>query len=485
MAIEIIENIIRIVLGKIKPDEHEKIKLYKVFMFMKDNLSKCLNESFGSNYVEITLQGSVAKDTFLKSQSDIDVFLLFPPEKQITIEWFKHQLIPIIINCFNNYKYTLNYASHPYVTLHVDDVDVNIVPAYKVPSPDKIISAVDRTPFHTEYVKSHLNEKQKDEVRVLKQFLRTWNLYGAEIEVQGFSGYLTELLIIAYGNFYNLLVNALNWYAYKTCIDIEHHYSSIKECLNKFRGDVLIVVDPVDPKRNVAAAVSLKRFSMFKLIIKMFLEKPSIEFFFEESGYGIDMKTAASYIENRLKNYDSCLYVLIFEITKYIPDTIWGQLQRLRNSLLNTLRTQTNDRNIYADIWIDRKNFKKAILVIELMHCNKGFKLHTGPYAFDVINAMNFLLKNMISDVGPWIDDDGRFYVLKPINRETISKVIIDIIKSVSFTNITFKDLIVMTSTSDLHSIKQKYSIDDEFIYWLRQFLERKPFKKIYTTFKT
>jgi len=485
MSVENIENIIHKVLNKIKPGDEEKLRFCQIFTFIKDNLTKCINNILNTNYIEITLQGSVAKDTFLKNQSDIDVFLLFPTDKGITINWFEQTLIPIIIKCFNNYKYILKYASHPYITIYIDSVEVNIVPAYKVSSPDKIISAVDRTPFHTEYIKSHLNETQKDEVRILKQFLKNWDLYGAEIEIQGFSGYLAELLIIAYGNFHNLLRNTLRWQAYRTCIDIENHYSSNKECLERFKRNVLVVVDPVDPKRNAAAAVSIKKFSMFKLLAKMLLEHPSEVFFFDYSNITKDVNNAFSYIENRLKSFDSCLYLLIFEVLKPIPDMIWGQLYRLKNSLLNVLRTYTDNKYIYADIWFDKENLRKAILVIEHMYCNKQYKIHVGPYAFDVTNAMSFLIKNISSDVGPWVGDDGRIYSFKFISKNDITRVIINAIMSTSISGMIFKDLNIITSASDLHLIKHKYTINTDFIYWLKQFLERKPFKKIYSIFKT
>jgi tRNA nucleotidyltransferase (CCA-adding enzyme) len=483
MSIEKIENIIDIVLSRVKPDNQEKQRLYQVFEFVKTCLEKCLSEILSPSTFEVTLQGSVAKDTFLKGQSDIDVFILFPPNKDINIDWFERTLIPIIIKCFNKYKNVLNYASHPYVTIYIDSVEVNIVPAYKVPSPDKIISAVDRTPFHTMYIKTHLSESQKDEVRLLKQFLKNWNLYGAEIEVQGFSGYLVELLIIAYENFYNLLKNASQWHAYKTCIDIEHHYSSIEECLNKFKGSALIVVDPVDPRRNVAAAVSLKKFSMFKLLAKMFLEFPSIEFFFNNTNIEEDLDRVLTYVENRLRSYDSCLYLLVFKVLKPVPDMIWGQLYRLKNSLLNTLKVSTDNKYIYLDVWIDRNSLKKAAIAIEYMQCSRRYKLHIGPYAYDVANAIKFLMKNLSSEIGPWIDDDGRLYSFKLLDRDDIVKTIINTVKSTSFSGISFEDLIVITSASDLHKLtKLMPGESKEFVYWLKQFLERKYFRKIYST---
>lgn len=479
MTVELINNIIHTVLMKIKPSENDKQRLYKVYDFVRKELEICLNRNLSGYYAEISLQGSVAKDTFLKDQSDIDVFILFKPKENITTEWFEYILIPIIVNCFKNYKHTLNYASHPYITLYIDGIEVNIVPAFKVEAPNKIISAVDRTPFHTEYVKKRLSDAQKDDVRVFKQFLKAWKLYGAEIEIQGFSGYLTELLIIAYNSFYNLLRNATEWQAYRTCIDIEHSYSSTKKCLDKFKGNVLVVVDPVDPKRNAAAAVSLKNFSIFKLLSKIFLEKPSTKFFFDEHEENLSPQTCIEYISNRLKKYDSYVYILTFDIVKPIPDMIWGQMLRLKNSILNALRSQINNRNIYADVWVSQTNFDRAFLVVEFMNLGKKYKLHVGPYVFDVANALNFLSKNIEAEVGPWIDDDGRLYVMKNFDTDTVTKLITDIITSTSLKGMIFKKVITITSDTDFNLLNQEL-LSNDFIQWFSRFLERKPLKKLY-----
>lgn len=476
-----LDKVLSIVLAMIKPSEDDKIKLFKIYYYVRDLVEKCIENKIINKRITLSLQGSLAKDTFLKTQSDIDLFLLFDHEENVTVDWFKSILIPKLMSCFNNYQYTLNYASHPYITLHIDNVEVNIVPAFKVRSPDDIVSAVDRTPFHTEYIKTHLTETQKDEVRLLKQFLRSWKLYGAEIEVQGFSGYLTELLILAYDSFYNLLKNAVNWRAYRTCIDIEHHYKSIKDCLEKFKNNVLIVVDPVDARRNSAAAVSLKKFSLFKLLARLFMEKPSIQFFQEETIKDVDKNTemAKISIDVRLRGYNSCIYIVLFDVIKQIPDVIWGQLNRLKSAIINSLTSYGVSKDLYSDIWVD-DNLSKAVIAIEIIDCDKRYKLHIGPYAYDTNNAIKFFIKNKDSELGPWIGDDGRLYAIKKFDREIILRFIVSLISSMSLSGIRFVKAALVSNLTDLYSIDLA-NID--FLYWFKIFLERKPFKKISNLF--
>ncbi|HEC89653.1 MAG TPA: CCA tRNA nucleotidyltransferase, partial [Thermoplasmatales archaeon] len=147
-----------------------------------------------------------------------------------------------------------------------------IVPCYRIEDASQRKSAVDRTPLHTRFIKSNLKEYQKQEVRLLKQFLRGIGCYGAEAEIQGFSGYLCELLIIKYDNFRTLLSKVKNWRYGET---IKFYDNAIPSF-----DTPLIVIDPVDKDRNAAAAVSKEKFDLFTIAAREYLEKPRVTFFF-------------------------------------------------------------------------------------------------------------------------------------------------------------------------------------------------------------
>ncbi len=131
---------------------------------------------------DAVLVGSVAKGTFLRNP-DIDIFLLLPPAlpreklKEVGISVGKK----VLPDGF------AKYAEHPYWRGVYKGYNVDIVPCYKISDPSEKISAVDRTPFHTEYVKKHLKDWQRDEVRVLKAFLKGIGASGAEAKTQGIS----------------------------------------------------------------------------------------------------------------------------------------------------------------------------------------------------------------------------------------------------------------------------------------------------------
>ncbi len=104
-------------------------------------------------------------------------------------------------------------------------------------------------------MKKHLKESQKKEVRLFKQFLKGIGCYGAEAEIEGFSGYLCEIMIIKYKTFQQLIENVQHWHYGETLTLKE-------EGLPHFETP-LTFIDPVDSERNVASALSKDKFELF------------------------------------------------------------------------------------------------------------------------------------------------------------------------------------------------------------------------------
>ena len=148
-----------------------------------------------------TLVGSAAKDTFLSTSMDIDLFLLFPPSTP------RETLASVGLSIGRAILHDQEecFAEHPYLRGTYHGYKTEIVPAYHITSAAQKLSAVDRTPLHTAYVTTHLRDDQKPEVRLFKQFLKGIGCYGAEAEIEGFSGYLCEILILYYHSFHELV----------------------------------------------------------------------------------------------------------------------------------------------------------------------------------------------------------------------------------------------------------------------------------------
>jgi len=254
------------VLKKITPDVTEKKQIERVIKTLKKQVTKEIKKA----KVPITLKlvGSTAKDTYLKTSVDIDLFLVFPTT--VTREILQKKALAIGRAILEQQEEC--YAEHPYVRGVFHGYKTELVPCYKIEFASQKLSAVDRTPLHTRFVKKYLNESRKKEVRLFKQFLKGINCYGAEAEIEGFSGYLCEIMIIKYKTFQQLVENVQYWRHGEILALEEGTFPNFETPLT--------FIDPVDSERNVASALSIDKFELFITACKEYIKKPRLTFFF-------------------------------------------------------------------------------------------------------------------------------------------------------------------------------------------------------------
>ena len=175
---------------------------------------------------------------------------------------------------------------------------------------------------------SHLDARGKDEVRLLKRFMKNFGIYGAELRVEGFSGYLCELLIICYGSLLSLMEYAADWDGPAISLDAVEDAAALRA---KFPSP-LVLVDPVDPDRNVAAVVAQTSLSRFIFECRRFLAFPSAKFFHSEKKLRSMGQIAAAI---RLRG-TRCLLVS-FPAPPVVPDVLWPQLKKTAQALSRRL----------------------------------------------------------------------------------------------------------------------------------------------------
>ncbi|MDD5317845.1 MAG: CCA tRNA nucleotidyltransferase [Candidatus ainarchaeum sp.] len=356
--------------------------------------------------VEIALVGSVAKGTQLKGDKDVDIFLLFPKSR-----YSRADLDTIGLPCARHAvckgaKCSTKHAEHPYLQTVVGGVDVEIVPAFKAHSAAEGGSAADRSPFHTEYVLRRISEKGKGEVRLLKKFLKRLSVYGAEVKVEGFSGYLCELLILKCGSFQGLLEEAACWQ--EPAIDLEGHYPSPAQAREKFAFPPLTVVDPVDRNRNVAAAVSQTSLSKFVLAARAFLRNPQTEFFFEtERKLG---KKEFAEIRALAGRGAPFARALAFSAPDVVPDILWPQLRRTARILFERLEAAGFQVFDYA-YWTDERKSCAIIFQLTVRELPAVEKV-AGPEIQFVSGVEDFVRRHRNPLAGPWVGGN-RIYSAK------------------------------------------------------------------------
>jgi tRNA nucleotidyltransferase (CCA-adding enzyme) len=204
-----IDKIIEKALKISQPDKIESKKLHSIEKLIINEIKKNLVPEV----IDIRSGGSLAKGTNLKNDTDIDIFLLI--DKKVSESRFEGIAMDIGFKSLAKYNPRTRFSEHPYVEGFVKGhkkehiVRINIVPCYAVEK-GEWKSAADRSQYHTEYMSNHLSKEQKDQVRILKKFLKTLGIYGAELLTSGFSGYVSEVLILKYNKFNDVLTNISN-----------------------------------------------------------------------------------------------------------------------------------------------------------------------------------------------------------------------------------------------------------------------------------
>lgn len=342
---------------------------------------------------EVTLQGSVAHGTWLPGDRDIDVFIVFPREERYIQMVKSGEIIKELSKVVSEVgiSWVMNYAQHPYLTLTYSGFNIDVVPCIRINIGEKPITAADRTPLHTLYLRDKLRGLE-DEVKLLKLMMKAIGVYGAEVKVQGFSGYLTELLVIAYGGFLNTLKAASRWVPFRVRINLG---VPSKAMFNS----PLVVIDPVDPNRNVAAAVSLDSMSIFIAAARWFLRKPSIFFFIKE----------ATTPKPRLITHTLVIYG---EYPKgQVEDVVWGQLRSIASSIWNIIR---KDGFRPIDIGLYTPNDKYVAIMITVEEPELPiYERHIGPPVW-TDEADSFIDKYINAEdvVGPFVRN-GRWVVIR------------------------------------------------------------------------
>lgn len=392
------EEICRRVLQRITPGPEERERVTALAEQIMGRLRELLARE--GLEAEVRLEGSLAKDTWLSGEADVDIFVRFRPE--VPKEFFKKRFLPLAREATAGLRQVERYAEHPYLECFADGVRINIVPCYAVP-PGEWLSATDRTPYHTEYVRSRLDERLKGEVRLLKKFMKGIGAYGAEIRVGGFSGYLCELLVIYYGGFLEALRGALRWRR-GTLIDLSGYYEGREEEARELFGrHHLIVVDPVDPGRNTAASVTLDKMCLFMAAAREFLARPSEAFFFPPELPEKGERELAELIASR----GTSLLVIKTGVEGMAPDIIWGQVKRTLRALRGTLKNE-GFQVLRAAAWSDEARTCVLVLELEASRLPPVVK-HVGPPVWVEEHVERFLSKHLANPnlvCGPYVEGE-------------------------------------------------------------------------------
>src|SRR5919109_577494 len=375
-----IDSVIQQAVESSAPSKPKQVKLEKISKEIQKEIA-----NFKDNRISrVLVGGSFAKGTWLESDTDIDFFVMIEPS--VERNEFEELGKSIGYHALRKYKPYLRYSEHPYVEGKVDGTRVNIVPCYRVEK-SKWKSAADRSPFHTDFMQDKLNDNLKSQVRVLKKFLKAVGIYGSQIAVSGFSGYVTEVLVLKYGSFEGVL-KLFSEFEPNHIISL---YPPDEKIVEKFASPI-IIIDPIDSNRNLGAAISADCVAKFALASRQFLKNPSIEF----------MRKSGKLKPKIIKQIESNLLIIEFKIQKRSPDILWGQLKRKLTSIskmLSNSRFEIIKKYCYTD------EDKHAVFIFIFEYANlPKITVNRGPEVYLKSETDAYIKKRGDKSIMMWTD---------------------------------------------------------------------------------
>jgi tRNA nucleotidyltransferase (CCA-adding enzyme) len=340
----------------------------------------------------VVLGGSYAKGTWLPGKADIDIFLKIA--RSTPQARFEKIGLGVGAKALAGYPTGKKYAQHPYTEGIVRGVKVNIVPCYAV-AKGKWKSAADRSPFHVRLVRQ-LPQDLKDQVRLLKQFMIGVGVYGAEIETQGFSGYVAEVLILRHRTFEGVLA----------------HFAGFKPA-SKER--LFSLPDPVDPSRDLGVAVSAEKLGTLVLAARSFLKKPAEAYF---AGAQPRVRSALGRL----------VVALTFDHVELSEDILWGELRR---SLRHFVRhVEEKGFKIARSMAVSNNSNTSAFLFLPEVESLPSLEQRTGPGVELQEEVNRFVASNRGRARLFWVDEEGRLRLIQRRDDTSLKVLLATMAKS-------------------------------------------------------
>ena len=400
------EEVVARVRERVDPDAEERERMRDVAAELTSRAADAV--AAYCEDADVVQVGSTARGTWIAGDRDVDLFVRFPTSvsREDLEEWgvaVGHEVLP---------EGREEYAEHPYVKGEYRGFDVDCVPCYAVESASEIRSAVDRTPFHTLYLEERLDDELAGEVRATKQFLKGVGVYGSDLQTRGFSGYLAELLVLEYGGFREFLEAVAEWHPPLT-VDPEGHVAASFD-------DPLVVVNPTDPERNVAAVCSATNVARLQHHARAFLAEPTVDRCFPSDPDPI----AAEAVREHVADRGTTPVAIRFSPPDVVDDQLWPQLRRSLSGVADELDRRGFD--VLRERALAAEDRKTAALLVELEVGERPrVRRHAGPPVHVAEHAKGFYEKYADDpDVyGPFVDDD-RYVVEREREFETAAALL-------------------------------------------------------------
>ncbi|MBN2230326.1 MAG: hypothetical protein JW779_12125, partial [Candidatus Thorarchaeota archaeon] len=245
--------------------------------------------------------------------------------------------------------------------------DVDILLCFDLPA-ERIahegpITAVDRTIHHSEYVASRLNRSLREDVRILKSFVRASHAYGDTCAVghMGFTGISLELLVIQKSGLMSALESLVQ--LEREPLDPLKRSQNELKGISTFKDDCVFIIDPTDPNRNIAASFSRRAYCWIRNRVKELItdglsDDKILDLIIEKQ---IPVSRPPEWIEDHL-----LIYEIIADTEKHYT-IVRDKLHRFANRIARGLMYErTGERRfgqVTFEIYIENERFSVGFLV--------------------------------------------------------------------------------------------------------------------------
>ena len=158
--------ILKEVLANIKPEKEEKTQVNDFLAKLAIQLRKLRIKA------RPILGGSFAKDTWLKGDHDVDIFVAFD------LKYKDQDISGLLEKALKKWKVSRVHGSRDYFQMN-GEVGYEIIPVLDIKKQSQAMNVTDFSPKHVAWVNKN-GKKFKDDIRLLKKFCKAQRIYGAE-----------------------------------------------------------------------------------------------------------------------------------------------------------------------------------------------------------------------------------------------------------------------------------------------------------------
>ena len=207
---------------------------------------------------------------------------------------------------------------------------------------------------------------------------------------------MCEVLILKFGSFLST-IEFFSKFNEKGLIIRIDKATIPQERYDGLYNSFIVILDPVDQKRNLGSAISTRSVATLIQASRKFLTNPNTKYFSVNSNFAV---------KDSLKNsLSSFILIIDFRYTNRPSDVIWGQLKKLTKSIIRFSESY-GFRILKSACNVSEKENHCVIALLLESTTISSLYVKVGPEILRTQDVEKFIEANMISPL-KWIDNNS------------------------------------------------------------------------------